>query len=151
MLTFVVAHVMPDDPLRAAVADMLRIAVGCVWLLAGVQKLRSPGATQESVARLAGGPAVLQRAVARTLAPAEVALGLWLLTGWQVRAGGLLSAVAFVGFAVVVGRAAIRATVPEGGCGCFGARPPERTVDDAAPRAVARNLVFAILAVAATA
>ena len=122
-----------------------------MWLLAGVQKLRVPGATLESVARLAGGPAVLQRVVARTLAPAEIVLGLWLLTGWQVRARGLISAVAFVGLAVVVGRAAIRGAVPEGGCGCFGARPPERKVDDAGPRAVARNLVLAILAVAATA
>jgi uncharacterized membrane protein YphA (DoxX/SURF4 family) len=138
------------DPLRAAVADGLRIAIGFVWLAAGAQKLRSPTATRDSVAGLLGSPTGLTRAVARTLPPAEMLLGLSLLIGWRGRTLALFSACAFLGLAFLIGRAAIRDALPEGGCGCFGARDV-REIDDAGPRAVARNLVLAILAVGASA
>jgi hypothetical protein len=82
----------------------------------------------------------------------------------QAHAAAIASIVLFTLFATALGRLAIREAldgVPgSGGCGCFGdatdaaaARAPRTVPTDAdtsaIPRAVARNLVFAILAVAA--
>jgi uncharacterized membrane protein YphA (DoxX/SURF4 family) len=149
MLTL--AHHMPDDAFRDALAEAARIGIALVWLIAGVQKLRSPASTRATVARLVGGPHAVQRVIARAFPVAEILLGLWVLTGWHGRASGVISALAFVLLAGLLGRAAIRGSIPEGGgCGCFGTQR-EPQPDDAAPRAIARNLVLAILAVAATA
>jgi putative oxidoreductase len=144
------AHALASDPVRATLSDALRIAIGVVWFVAGVQKLRSPAATRDSVAGLIDGSAGLARALARALPSAEILLGLALVIGWRGRAAALLSACAFLGLAVLLGRAAIRDSLPDGGCGCFGAGPA-REIDDAGPRAVARNLVLATLAVGAAA
>jgi uncharacterized membrane protein YphA (DoxX/SURF4 family) len=144
----IVAHELAaGDPLRDALASVLRVAVGLVWLVAGVRKLRSPEATRTSVAALLGGPDDRVRVVARLLPPAEILLGLVLVVGWHALWASLVSAVAFLGLAGLVGWAAVRHALPAEGCGCFG---PERgEIDDAGPRAVARNLVLAILAFAA--
>ena len=151
MLTLLLAHVMPDDPLRAALAHVLRVVIATAWIVAGAQKLRSPATTRDTVARLLGGPARLQRIVARDPARGDRvrAVGAQRLARPRERPrqrGGL--------------RRLRRPRRPRGdpqrtarGRRVRGSAPAPSTGRSTtpAPRAVARNLVLAILAVAATA
>lgn len=139
------------EELRSAVAHVLRLVIGAVWLVAAVLKQRTPGATRASVERLLG-ISWANAFVARALPLAELALGVSLVIGWHHRASAIASAIVFVIFALLVGRAAIRQPLATGGCGCFGA-PTDVTnaVDIAAPRTIARSVVLAVLAVAAAA
>jgi uncharacterized membrane protein YphA (DoxX/SURF4 family) len=141
--------------LQSALSFAFRLIVATVWLVAGVLKLRAPAAaTRDSVERVLG-ISWANAFVARALAPAEVLLGLVLLTGWRYRASAVVSALLFFVFAFLIGRAAIRRSLAEGGCGCFGARTAPRDdgtfSDSIAGRAIARNVVLAILALAAAA
>jgi uncharacterized membrane protein YphA (DoxX/SURF4 family) len=139
------------EELRSAVAQILRLVVGAVWLVAAMLKQRAPGATRASVERLLG-ISWANAFVARALPLVELALGVSLVTGWHHRASAIASAILFVIFALLVGRAAIRQPLAAGGCGCFGAPlDVNNAVDLAAPRAIARNIVLAVFAVAAAA
>lgn len=134
---------------RAALTDVLRVFVGAVWFVAALAKLRAPEATRDSVRRLLGGPPRVVSAVALVLAPVELALGTALVAGWPGAAAAWLSVALFLAFAVVVARAAVRETLADGGCGCFGAPAHASAVDEfAVGRIVARNLVLAVLALA---
>ncbi|MEP6692771.1 MAG: MauE/DoxX family redox-associated membrane protein [Gemmatimonadaceae bacterium] len=152
MLTAVAAPA--GDQLRSALSLAFRFTIAAVWIVAAALKLRSAVATRTGVDRLLG-VAWANAFVARVLAPAELALGLSLLIGWHYRASAIVSALFFLVFALLVGRAAIRQSIAAGGCGCFGVRPAVRdddtTADAAAPRAIARNVVLAVLALAAAA
>jgi putative oxidoreductase len=139
------------DELRSALAYAFRLVIGAVWLVAAVLKLRTPAATRASVERLLS-ISWANAFVARALAPAEFALGVSLLVGWYRRPAAIASALLFLVFALLVGRAAIRQSLADGGCGCFGARADAPDDGDAAaPRAIARNIVLAALALAAAA
>jgi len=139
------------DELRSALAYAFRFVIGAVWLVAAVLKLRTPAATRASVERLLG-ISWANALVARALAPAELLLGASLLIGWHYRASAIASTVLFLLFALLVGRAAIRQSLAGGGCGCFGVRAETGDEGDAtAPRAIARNIVLAALALAAAA
>jgi hypothetical protein len=141
-----------DPGAREAVARGLALAIALVWAVAGVAKLRAREATRDGVARLLGGPAPFVRAVAVGLPVAELGLSLTLAAGWATPAPAMASCALFVTFAVLIARAAIRDTLADGGCGCFGA---VRVAGPAAGESavgwlVARNLILATFALAAT-
>ena len=152
VLSMVHHDALLDPGAREAVARALALTVAVVWAVAAVAKLRAPEATRDSVARLLGGPAPFVRAVAHGLPVAELGLALALIGGWADPAPAAVSCLLFVTFAVLIARAAIRDTLADGGCGCFG------TVRVAGPAGdesvvgwlVARNLILATFALAAT-
>lgn len=141
-----------DPGARETVARALALAVALVWAVAAVAKLRAPEATRDGVARLLGGPAPFVRVVAMGLPVAELGLALALVVGWAAPAAAAVSCALFVTFAVLIARAAIRDSLADGGCGCFGA---VRVAGPAAGESavgwlVARNLILATFALAAT-
>lgn len=136
--------------MRFAVAEGLRFAIAAVWLFAAISKLRTPAVTRESVRRLLGGPRWVALVVAPVLPIGELLLGMLLVVGWHARHAAGLSALLFVLFAALMGRAAVRISLEGGGCGCFGAAKVTANGDVSdGPRDIARNLVLAALAVGA--
>ncbi|MGZ4250986.1 MAG: MauE/DoxX family redox-associated membrane protein [Solirubrobacteraceae bacterium] len=140
---------------RSVLLVALEIAIGSVWIVAAIGKLRSPAATRQQVQRLVGAWWVAAP-VAALLAPAELALGVALIAGWHTRIAAAVSAALFAIFAGVIATAAIRGALDGGGCGCFGARSGSARARSAsvtavslvAPRVIARNLVLAWVALA---
>lgn len=150
---------------RAAGSEALQLALGAVWLLAAIGKARTPGSAQDAVARLIDGPAIVITLVACLAVPVELALASALLLRFQAHAAAVASVVLFTLFTVALTRTTIRDAMPSraeapaaGGCGCFG--PSVRAIlvrsevtgdldTSVGPRAVARNLVLVVLAVAA--
>lgn len=105
---------------RAAVAWLLRLAVGGVLIAAGALKLRAPGDFATEIANYQLFPAVAPY-LAATLPIAELVIGLAVLAApraWR-RAGALAALASFAAFAVAVGSAYFRHINID--CGCFGA------------------------------
>lgn len=137
-----------SDDTRVVLREAVRVIVAAVWLFAGTTKLLSPESTRDSVRRLVGGSARTATAVARLLPVLELSLGALLLVTAVVRVAAMTSAAMFVLFAGFVGASILRDSTASAGCGCFGVRRPAPHVDPhAGPRAIARNLVLAALAV----
>jgi uncharacterized membrane protein YphA (DoxX/SURF4 family) len=145
---------MIDNEWRSLLIHGFRLTIGLVWVVAAIGKFRAPGATADAVRRLVGGSPRAVNHIAQVLSIAELVLGGVLVIGWQAHTAAGISAAAFVVFAVVIGRAAIRdslsgAGAGAGGCGCFGSRPAHPGADHVQrPRAIARNFVLAALAMA---
>lgn len=102
-----------------ALAWALRLGVGGVLLVAGVLKLRAPGAFATEIANYQLFPAVAPY-LAATLPVAEIVIGLAVLAApraWR-RAGALAALASFAAFAVAVGSAYFRRINID--CGCFG-------------------------------
>jgi uncharacterized membrane protein YphA (DoxX/SURF4 family) len=144
------SHALSGDEIRRALADVLRLMIGVVWLVAAVQKLRGPTEAQDSVRRLMGGPSWAISFAARALPLVEILLGLALLAGWQAQLAAALSAAMFLLFAFLVVAALVRNSLDGGGCGCFGTpRTAQYKGTAAGVHVLARNLVLAAIAVAA--
>ncbi len=141
---------MLSDAYRQHLLHGLVLALGVVWVYAGVAKLRAPRATAASVQRMTGAGATLAAPLGWLLPAAEIVLGATLIAHWYPLVGTLVSIGLFTLFAVLIVVAAARDALGEGGCGCFGAsrRPGRADVVDA-PRAIARNLLLVVLALAA--
>jgi uncharacterized membrane protein YphA (DoxX/SURF4 family) len=149
---------------QSAVRDALQLAVGAVWLLAAIGKARAPGTARAAIKRLIDGPPWAIALISRVAVPAELGLAVTLLVGVEARVAAIASIVLFTLFAIGLARLAIRdalgyagGSAGPGGCGCFGqtvvaSRRPQRLLAEldtsTAPRAVARNLALAVLAVA---
>jgi hypothetical protein len=139
---------MLSESLRLHFFHGLQLALGLVWVAAGVAKLRTPRATALAVGRLTGAPPRLARPLAWLLPIGEVALGAALIADRYAFAGALTSIALFTLFAVLIIIAAARDALGEGGCGCFGApaRRASGQPDLDAARAVGRNIALVALA-----
>lgn len=100
------------------VATVARVAIGLVFLVAGVLKLNDYGGTLVSIVAYDLLPYWAAR-VAAVLEPAgEVSLGLVLLLGVWPRIASLLAATALIGFCAAITSAWARGLTID--CGCFG-------------------------------
>ena len=105
--------------MAAALRLILRLALGAVFCYAAYTKLRQPWlvfALSIDAYRMLPSWAVF--AVARCLPWAELALGLWLLSGLYLRLAALLSTLLLAVFYIAM----VRLYLAGGGidCGCFG-------------------------------
>lgn len=100
----------------------LRFTVGALFVYAGATKVANPQAFADSIATFQLMPTPLINLLALGLPPFEVALGVMLITGWQVRPATFSVLVLSMVFAVALGQALIRGL--EVDCGCFGSGEP---------------------------
>ncbi|HTV15294.1 MAG TPA: MauE/DoxX family redox-associated membrane protein [Acidobacteriaceae bacterium] len=140
---------MIHDELRSDGLYFLQAGIALVWIAAAVGKARTPAAERRaSVGKLVPGPAWMVAAIASALPAAELMLGLVLIVRWETPVVAAVSAVLFLAFAFLVGRATVRNSLDGAGCGCFG-RVSQRPSKDAmiGPPIVARNFVLANLSI----
>lgn len=101
-----------------------RIALGALFLYAGIVKLREPEALAASIASYRLLPPVGIDTLAAGLPPFEILLGALLLSGWQLR-GSAFAAMVLTGiFALALASALARGLVID--CGCLGEEEPTR-------------------------
>ncbi|MPZ66464.1 MAG: DoxX family membrane protein [Pseudonocardiaceae bacterium] len=100
------------------VATVARLALGTVWVVAGVLKIGDPAASVRAVRAYQLLPEPVVQIVGAGLPAAELVLGVLLITGLGVRVGAVLSALLLAAF--VVGIAAAWARGLRIDCGCFG-------------------------------
>ncbi|MBS42706.1 MAG: DoxX family protein [Nocardioides sp.] len=97
---------------------LARLAVGGVWVYAGLLKLPDPVASIESVRAYELLPASFVEPVGYLLPPLEVVLGVALVLGVMTRGAAVLSAVVLLAFTIGIASAWARGL--EIDCGCFG-------------------------------
>jgi hypothetical protein len=97
----------------------LTLLLAGVFLASGAAKLRDPSG-MVVLLRQATTPRVPAFALARTLALAELVLGVVLLAGEAPRAAAVAAGVVLVGFSVALRIAARRAPAAAAACSCFG-------------------------------
>lgn len=125
---------MPDELLEH-LAYALQLAVGCVFVLSVLPKLRRPAAFVRTVEGYELLPRLLAPAAAGAVIAVEAALAFCLITGWLLAIALPVAAVTLIGFGVAAainlrrGRDVV--------CGCFGS-PTERV----SGRSVARVLLL---------
>ncbi len=124
-----------------AISFAARLVLAGVLLVAAIAKLRAPDVTRRHTVLLVGHP--LGAAVAISLPLVELAVAVMLVVWWSA-APGIIAAVLFGAFTVVIVRAQLRG-VP---CPCFGSGSA-----DAVPGTwtLVRNALFLAYAVLATA
>lgn len=100
-----------------------RLALGAIFIYAGYVKLREPW---ELFAMNINGYQILPLSMAELAAHVipwfEVALGVWLLTGFWLRASGTLASLILLTFIGLMGRAYLKGMQID--CGCFGSGDP---------------------------
>jgi uncharacterized membrane protein YphA (DoxX/SURF4 family) len=101
---------------------VLRLALGGVFLYAGILKAANPQAFADSIATFKMLPPQLVNIVALGLPPFEILLGLMLLSGWKVRPPSLAVAGLAIVFGIALGQALFRGLAVY--CGCFGSGEP---------------------------
>ena len=101
----------------------LRVAMGLMFVYAAWTKLTQSwiqvAATVEAYQLLPEWAVLL---VARTLPWAELALGLWLISGWWLRVASSAASALLAAFIVVLARAFAKGMQID--CGCFGSGDP---------------------------
>src|SRR5690242_15038074 len=139
---------MIDNNTKSIALYALRVGIGLVWIVAAAAKARTPRALlAESVRQLLGVSTGTASRIASALPFGEFTLGLLLIAGWKTSIVAALSAVLFLLFAFLIGRAAVRDSLAGAGCPCFGVRKqPARAVSINGPKLVARNFLLAYLA-----
>ncbi|HEV8366916.1 MAG TPA: MauE/DoxX family redox-associated membrane protein [Pyrinomonadaceae bacterium] len=96
-----------------------RLAIGSILLASGIMKVVRPP-NLEPLINAVGVPEIGSRnLIARLLASIEVAIGLWLFTGWLIKYALVSVILLFVAF-IFVQAAAVQGGY-KGGCACFGA------------------------------
>lgn len=103
---------------KPAVLRVARIALGLVFVVAGLAKIVNLGAFADQVHNFRILPVALENLAAMTLPWIEVVAGLALLLGLRARSGAVLAAVLMAVFTVAVAQAMARGLDFE--CGCFG-------------------------------
>jgi hypothetical protein len=101
----------------AAILIGFQIVVAVVLLTAAVAKLAAPGSTREAAERM-GLPRRISKVIGVILAPAELLLGLSLLTGFWRSITSLAAVVFFLALTAMVGIAVRRGV--RVACRCFG-------------------------------
>jgi len=112
-----------------------RLALGALFLYAGYAKLRNPFVFEMAVDGYQLLPPAGVIVVARGLPWLEVALGLWLWSGWKLPYSAAFTALLLGAFLVTMAITYARGI--EAACGCFGTSEP------ISPRTLARDsLIF---------
>jgi uncharacterized membrane protein YphA (DoxX/SURF4 family) len=123
-----------------------RLALGAVWVFAGLAKIADPDAARRAVRAYELFPEVLVKPIAWGLPFVELALALLLVVGFATRAAAVASALLFVGFIGMIAWAWARGLSID--CGCFGGGGPDAGADGAKYAwEIARDVVFLGLAV----
>ncbi len=104
--------------IRPWLGTVVRLALGGVWLYAGISKLSDPRAFLQAVRAYDASPEWLSRALAYGLPVFEVCLGVLLVAGVITRAAAILSAPLLLMFVIGVLQASARGLKIT--CGCFG-------------------------------
>jgi uncharacterized membrane protein YphA (DoxX/SURF4 family) len=124
-------------------ALVARFVLAAVFLIAGTQKLRSPGRLAHTMRSLGLGNLQAATLAARGLGGCEVAVGVWLVAGVAPAAAGLAAA-AFLGiFTIALIALALRTGHSSVACGCFGDTGEEQPV----ALGLARNVLLIAAAV----
>lgn len=101
------------------VSVLCRLLVGVAFIWAGTVKMLDPAAFEEGLVNYRLIPAGLIPALAVTLPPTEVLLGLCLIVGFLSRGAALLATGMLGVFTIAIVQAILRGIDVE--CGCFGA------------------------------
>ncbi len=125
----------------AAISFAVRLVLAGVLLVAAVAKLRAPAVTRRQTVALVGH--TVGAGVSILLPFVELVVAVMLL-GWWSAAPGVIAAILFGAFTVIVVRAQLRG-VP---CPCFGSGSADT---GAGPWTLVRNALFLAYAVLATA
>ncbi len=104
--------------IRAWLGTVIRLALGGIWLWAGVAKLSDPRAFLEAVRVYDASPEWMSKALAYGMPVLEVCIGVLLVLGVITRAAAIVSALLLFVFLVGVIQAAARGLKLD--CGCFG-------------------------------
>jgi len=118
---------------------LARLALGALFLYAGYAKLRHPFLFEMAVDGYQLLPPAGVIVVARGLPWLEVALGLFLWSGWQLRYSATFTALLLGAFLTMMAITYARGI--EAACGCFGTSEP------ISPRTLARDSVIFLAAV----
>lgn len=100
----------------------LRIAMGALFIYAGVPKMGNPQAFADSIATFQLLPPQFINLVALALPPFEIIVGLMLLLGWKLRPAAFSVLFLSVVFALAILQALVRGLQVD--CGCFGSGEP---------------------------
>lgn len=134
---------------------LVRLALGAIWLWAGVTKLRDPAGTHATVKEHRLVPHWAAPTVARSLPTVEAALGTGLIAGWHWRflawtSVALLGLLTVSLLTVVTRHESAVGTAGQAGCGCFGRREIQEAQPDRSTAgtgtAIARNFLLALAA-----
>lgn len=111
-------HSRALKPVKRTIILGLRLAAAAAFSYAGWSKLQSPQAFADSIATFQLLPDRLINLLALGLPLFELAVGLLLFVGWQVRTAAFSGVVATLVFLLAMGSALLRGLPVE--CGCFG-------------------------------
>lgn len=119
---------------------LARLLLAVTLLASGLLKLRTDNTTAKALEALGMTSKAIREVIGRVLPVVEIAVALWIVTGWQVRIGALFVFAMIVAFNVTLWR--LQRLGYQGGCGCFGdeGSGPVRRVH------LARNVVLLIAA-----
>lgn len=104
----------------AIVPEVGRLALGSIFLVAGLIKLRDLASLERAVAGFQLGPRAMTSAFSRCLIAAEVTTGAALMTGFQTRIAALMAIGLLILFAGAIAINLARGHHPA--CGCFGSQ-----------------------------
>jgi uncharacterized membrane protein YphA (DoxX/SURF4 family) len=119
---------------------VLRVAVGALFVVAGVAKIGHADVFAAQIAAFGLVPRPLVAPMALLLPFVEVLLGAYLVLGLYTRVAAAIAGVQLTIFAIAIGSAVARGLSLS--CGCFG--PADQTVTSWPE--VARDIVFAAIA-----
>jgi len=105
--------------MRAAIHSFLRFFVGIVFLASALGKSLDLAGFVEVLKTYRAVPDVMLWPLALAVTGVELVLGMWVLSGWQLRAGALASAWVNAGYAAWMTISLLRG-LELANCGCFG-------------------------------
>jgi uncharacterized membrane protein YphA (DoxX/SURF4 family) len=101
---------------------VVRIAIGAVFIYAGISKFLSPQQFADSIASFQLLPDILINLLALGLPPTEILAGLMMISGWHWRSANLAILGLTLIFAVALAQGLARGLQVD--CGCFGSGKP---------------------------
>jgi uncharacterized membrane protein YphA (DoxX/SURF4 family) len=119
---------------------VLRLVVGCVWIVAGALKLPDPAQSVAAVRAYQLLPGDLVTPVGQLLPVIEIVIGVMLVIGLLTRGAAVLSALLFLAF--IVGIASVWARGINIDCGCFGGGGADPDAASSYPWGIERDVLL---------
>jgi uncharacterized membrane protein YphA (DoxX/SURF4 family) len=119
---------------------VLRLVVGCVWIVAGALKLPDPAQSVAAVRAYQLLPGDLVTPVGQLLPVIEIVIGVMLVIGLLTRGAAVLSALVFLAF--IVGIASVWARGINIDCGCFGGGGADPDAASSYPWEIGRDVLL---------
>lgn len=104
-----------------ALALLLRLVLGGIFLYSGILKLDAPAQFADSIASFEVLPTFLIIPFALSLPPLEILLGAMLISNWHIREAILITFLLYALFLTALIQAFARGLTVD--CGCFGSSP----------------------------